>query len=487
VRSGITYTIGPVKVCKVDETRDGLGANDPSDATFCATYTCPTAAVTNCADTNPDDYRRLDVTVTWTAQSAIAGKRSVRQVALLSNPSGGIGPSIKTGPCALTAVADSATSSCPATPITMIRDTARPACDGQHSTPATAAACVAPPPSCSSAPCIPFWLKTSSVDTGAVHWSADDGRSSGDGTSLGSSTNWGMNWPLGTLNVSVVNPFNLAPALCTASQPPPIFTLAAAQNVVLDGNYIVTFQAFDGLGIPGALKPVSMTINRFPPAIPCPPLGGYNKPASSTGNNPVVEFDWTPNVERDIKGYFVYWAGSDGVAGTADDVKVCGSTPVTATQCQDTNPGSHGLSSALDSGTFYITAVDQFDSESNRSLPLVVTIPLLNSAPNPPRSATGGGAPDYAVVAGQPTITWSIDPTLYPSGRLDPDLTDSVIKYRIYRDGTAYSNRIATVPMPTAGTTDAFSDTNAPAGTHTYYVTAVDNHYQESSPSGPVP
>jgi prepilin-type N-terminal cleavage/methylation domain-containing protein len=483
-RSGITYTVGPVKSCKVDETRDGLGSADPSDPAFCGTYTCPTAGVTNCGDNNPDDYRKVDVTVTWTPGSGITGKKAVRQTALIANPSGGLGPPIKLGPCVINPAATSATAACPATPITLITDTGRPICDGTHSTPSNAAACVSPPPTCSAAPCVPLWVTTSPADT--VHWAADDGKSNGNATALSGTTRWGINWPIGTLNVGAISPFTTPPVVCSSTQPAPIFTLAAATNVVLDGNYLLTVQGFDSLGIPGALKAVSVTLNRFPPSIPCPVLGGYDKPGAATGNSPVVDFDWTPNVERDIKGYKVYWAGPDHLPGGGDDVAVCGaSSPVQALSCQDTSPSSHGLSNLLNSTTYYMTAVDQFDSESPASLPLVVTI-ALNTAPKVPVS-TGGGAPVYGVTDGQPTLTWSIAPGDY-SGALDADPLDQVIKYRIYRDGTAYANRIGAVPMPTGVTTTAsFADTNAPVGSHTYYVTAVDNHYQESAPAGPVP
>jgi len=51
-------------------------------------------------------------------------------------------------------------------------------------------------------------------------------------------------------------------------------------------------------------------------------LGGYDKPAAATGNSPAVDFDWTPNVERDIKGYKVYWVGPDHAIGGGDDAQV---------------------------------------------------------------------------------------------------------------------------------------------------------------------
>jgi Tfp pilus assembly protein PilV len=479
-RGNATFSIG-LSVCKVDESRDSLGTSDAADPAFCATYTCPTAAVTTCTDKNPDDYRRVAVTVTWTPGSGIVGRKSVRQIALVSNPAGGLGPPIKIGPCVMATRAISTTTSCPTTQILVVRGSGRPSCP-------TVANCVGPPdPSCGGSSCVPMWVQTGSADTGAVNWSADDAQGShGNATALSGSTSWGMDWLIGTLTTTVlINPFTLPPLICTAGQHPPIFDLAASQGVVLDGNYEVSVQGFDSLGVPGGLKTVPITLNRFPPAIPCPLQGGYNKPGSATGNPPAVDFEWAPNVERDIKGYKVYWENNDNLIN-ANDIIVCGSSgPVTETFCGDTSPSSHGLSSVGDTGLFYVTAVDNFDSESNASVPLAVTI-VANTPPESPRSPSGTSTPAYSVVNGQPTITWSTDPTVY-GGRLDSDLTDTVTEYRIYRDGVQYANRIATVGFPSgANTSAAFTDTAVAPG-HSYYVTAVDNHYQESAPAGPVP
>src|SRR5919199_5295351 len=55
-RRNQTYTI-TVSVCSIDDTQDGLG--DTSGGNFCAANNAT-------ADSNPDDYKRLTVTVEWT-------------------------------------------------------------------------------------------------------------------------------------------------------------------------------------------------------------------------------------------------------------------------------------------------------------------------------------------------------------------------------------------------------------------------------------
>jgi hypothetical protein len=50
--------------------------------------------------------------------------------------------------------------------------------------------------------------------------------------------------------------------------------------------------------------------------------------------------------------------------------------------------------------------------------------------------------------------------------------------YRVYRDGTAIANR-----YDVTGTT---SYVDAPGGSHSYWVTAVDDNFRESPATGPV-
>jgi hypothetical protein len=63
-----------------------------------------------------------------------------------------------------------------------------------------------------------------------------------------------------------------------------------------------------------------------------------------------------------------------------------------------------------------------------------------------------------------------------------PELTTDPIRYfRIYLDGVNVANRIAKV----SGSQTAFVDSNLgtySSGAHTYFVTAVDQNFEESAP-----
>jgi hypothetical protein len=74
---------------------------------------------------------------------------------------------------------------------------------------------------------------------------------------------------------------------------------------------------------------------------------------------------------------------------------------------------------------------------------------------------------------GSSTLSWT-----QPAQPNDPDAGDHIAFDRIYRDGSRFD---------TTGleTDDSFTDPN-PGGTHTYYVTTVDTHLMESTPTGTV-
>ncbi len=138
-RRGITYTVVP-SACIFDDATDKTAAHD---ATFCSN-----SATTPPGDTNPDDYRRVSFDVTWKSRGE-PGK--VSQSTLITNPSGGLGPSILdiVGPDIWT------------------DETAQPPPYTVLSTPAA-----------------------------TVRWSADDGTSGGNAT--GGPTEWPFTWQLGT-------------------------------------------------------------------------------------------------------------------------------------------------------------------------------------------------------------------------------------------------------------------------------------------------
>jgi len=144
-RRGVTYTIA-ADVCAFDDPKDGLGATPPANA-------CPAAAAVAGApvEVNPDDFRRVTYTMTWTARSR-AG--TATQTALIVNPAGGLGPRVTRfdEPAAQITVAS---VSWGATQLLKLRSTA----------------------------------------AATVHWTADDGVSAGNAG--GGSTEWGFDWNFG--------------------------------------------------------------------------------------------------------------------------------------------------------------------------------------------------------------------------------------------------------------------------------------------------
>ena len=97
-------------VCSLDDPRDGLGQHTGPVA-YCADTDVPAAGVN--ADRNPDDYKRVRVTLTWSTRQVT---HSITQTSAIINPVGGLGPSVtslvptnvaNTDPILLTTIAQS--------------------------------------------------------------------------------------------------------------------------------------------------------------------------------------------------------------------------------------------------------------------------------------------------------------------------------------------------------------------------------------------
>ena len=85
-RDGVGYTV-VIDVCVMDDAKDG-GGTRPSGATFCSNSVAP-----GTADKNPEDYKRVTVTTTWTRD----GRQSrVVQSGVVNNPGSASGPAIRT-------------------------------------------------------------------------------------------------------------------------------------------------------------------------------------------------------------------------------------------------------------------------------------------------------------------------------------------------------------------------------------------------------
>jgi type II secretory pathway pseudopilin PulG len=85
-RRGTLYTITPT-VCTMDDAKDGGGAR-PSGLTFCADSVAP-----GTTDKNPEDYRRVALTVTWQRNGKT---RTVSQSGIVNNPGSATGPAVRT-------------------------------------------------------------------------------------------------------------------------------------------------------------------------------------------------------------------------------------------------------------------------------------------------------------------------------------------------------------------------------------------------------
>lgn len=254
-----------------------------------------------------------------------------------------------------------------------------------------------------------------------------------------------LNWTVdGTTASSVQNPGT------SYSWSWPISTL-------VDGPYEIGAQAFDSAGLSGSPRRLTMTLNRFVPKKPTGLKAGRN------GN--VVELEWLANPEKDISGYRVYRVASDGSL-----TQVCpssGTTPLDAFACQDLNPPASG---AVD---YKVVAVDRNPSGAYRegTYSDVATAIDGNTAPNPPTGL-------LATTSGATTILrWTAPATP------DPDAGDSIAFYRIYRDGITYADRY---DRTGTGADVAYTDSATDGKSHTYSVTAVDNHLAESTVLGPV-
>jgi prepilin-type N-terminal cleavage/methylation domain-containing protein len=263
---------------------------------------------------------------------------------------------------------------------------------------------------------VPFSV-TSSRSPALINWSVD-------GTVQGSVQNpgasWSFNWPISTL---------------------------------VDGDYIVSAQAFDTSGVSGASRSLTVKLNRNAPVAPTGVAAGRN--------GSVVDVEWLVNNERDISGYYVYRVDAGG------NTQVCpasGTTPLNATSCQDTSPPATGTL------TYKVAAVDRNTAGAFRAgaLSAAATAPAGNTAPNAPTNLLASTS------GGNTILRWTAPAVA------DPDPGDSIGFYRIYRDGKAYSDRYDRSSTPD------YTDRSPGSSTHTYYVTAVDTHLAESTLLGPV-
>jgi prepilin-type N-terminal cleavage/methylation domain-containing protein len=267
---------------------------------------------------------------------------------------------------------------------------------------------------------------TTKTSAASVRWTADDGVSQGDAT--GSGTSWGFTWPLGT-EFDTSNPW------------------------VRDGTYTVQAQGFDSRGVPGEGKLITVNVNRHAPAQLTNVRGGFNDRFD------VVDFRWDRYDERDLQGYRVV---------RSDGQQICPASGTLQQQHYCTDPNPTALAPAY---TIYATDCEDLYAGTNCTRPgtptLLTILPVpVNDAPDQPTGLTA------SVVDGKPVLSWTA-PATVPN--------PPIRFYRIYRDsGTNLNDRYEF----TLDSSTNFVDPNPGLTTnHRYWVTAVDNDFNESPPS----
>jgi len=254
--------------------------------------------------------------------------------------------------------------------------------------------------------------------------------------------------------------------LDTATSTSATFTwhIDSAGTHIPDGTYIVSVTAFDAEGTPGPTKSRTIRLNRDAPVAPQDVFGGWNSRWGDATD--LVELQWVRNTEPDVTGYRVYrrTASGDELVPGCDEP-----TKPTFTDCRDLNPPT---GATID---YYVVALDQNPStglprEGDKSLILTAT----RATTKPNQAATLSAVQDDDSVV----LVWDDAPAFSP-----PYTGSPVIFYRVYRDGTALSDRIARTGQEAL---TSYRDIGGAAASHKYYVTAVDENFSESDPLGPV-
>ncbi len=367
------------------------------------------------SDANGDDFRRTTFALSW--RDARGATKTASQSTLIVNPSGGLGPRAK---C-----------------FTPVTQTFAP------SPPATVAACPAAAGVLSTATVANIVWTTTAAQS--LHWEADDGVSREDVT--------------GTTNASGGTTFQTAWNIRTSGSGTEIF----------DGAYVITAQAFDDRGIGGEVMRADVVLNRRHPYAPLSLQGGHD-----TRLGDWVDFSWDLNHERDIVGYRVIWAGSDGVVGNGNDQTVCPAPASGDPYLSPTTESCADFSPPNGAAKYYVVALDRAPNGSLRQGDTTrqLTVAAPSTAPGPPTGLTASTAPNNAAL-----LNWTAPASA------------GVAFYRIYRDDSdgdpatvEYVDRLDR----TNGAVTSYSDSESGTASHKYWVTAVDSSYNESAPVGPV-
>jgi hypothetical protein len=298
-------------VCTFDDPKDNVATVPP--ANVCSPQApVPASAGTLEPEIQPDDFRRVTVDLAWNTG---AGDKTLRQVSLINNPSGGLGPRItKFDP---------------------------PLISGGNPAQLTTGTSATFP--------------TETGTAGSVRWNSD-GTPNGAGDSTGGPTVWTTTWQLGT---------------AATGQPTSTAGWATSQynaaTTVLDGTYTVTAQAFDDRGIAGDSRVAVLPLNRSYPITVTGLEVGRNF------NVDKIELRWNQNPELDIIGYRVYHSGPDNVRGNGNDTLLCETASVKDTSCLIDVPAGTPTYYVVALDRADITNTSSAARESTYALPVTFT------------------------------------------------------------------------------------------------------------------
>jgi Tfp pilus assembly protein PilV len=242
---------------------------------------------------------------------------------------------------------------------------------------------------------------------------------------------------------------------------------------VSDGTYTVGAQAVDSDGVAGPSTTITVRLIRNVPAAPNVTNYGYNNQLPGYSGT-VAELQWTANSELNVVGYRVYNPNNVAICQTSTSsfTSNCSTNGGNAwcsspTACIDLSPPSNG------SNKYTVKAL-YYDANNTLQEGTGTTVTLSGGTPSPPLqialvSLTAVTQPDNTAI-----ITWT--PTVGGTG---------VSFYRIYRDGSSYTNRYDVLQASSCSTTCTYHDTNR-SSSHNYWITAVSSTMAESQPTGPV-
>jgi prepilin-type N-terminal cleavage/methylation domain-containing protein len=330
-RRGTTYTVS-LSVCSVDDASDGFSATH--DSTFCAL--AGTSAKP--PDSNPVDYKRGKVTISW---SDVQAPRSITQTTTVANIDNGPSPTVT-----------------PRSPVT------------------------GPPYAYTGSGTSLDFDVTTDQSANNVDWLLSGTK---QGAASGSGIAWNFTWPIGAATGGQATGQAWATPSCSPTG-----------TGKLDGTYFLGAQAFSSSGLSAGPQAATVTLNR---CVPMAPKGLEAGKSTALGK---LEVQWNENDEDDIAGYRVFRSpnGNANTYSQIDDGGCAGL--LTTIDCLDTDASISGVGSYLTQSWYYRVYAYDRDSNGNLrqgDLAAVSRLPS-NQAPSTPTIYSGAavGYPTYTLV-----------------------------------------------------------------------------------------